>query len=64
MKNWKQPEVSSTNREFYLTECGEAELDEINGGVKIGVCVIVGLGGNTTTLQSPVMTGICYVIGI
>jgi hypothetical protein len=62
MKTWKKPEVSKTNQE--LTILTENEAKEVDGGWKIGACLMVGAGGDMTKLKSGVFMGLCYVVGI
>jgi hypothetical protein len=62
MKTWKKPELKQMGTQF--TELSENDANKIDGGgPKIGVCFIVGFGGDLETYQSPVMIGFCYVIG-
>lgn len=62
MKTWKKPEVSKANQE--LVEMNENEMNEVNGGWKIGACAIVGAGGDMTKLRSGIFLGICYIVGV
>lgn len=63
MKTWKKPEVKTIGNQ--LIDLSENDVSQIDGGgTKIGVCFIIGLGGDLDTLESPVLIGLCYVVGI
>lgn len=61
---WSKPGIKKADFEVgNLSEMTEQEMMESAGGIKVGVCFAVGIGGDWNTGKTG-FPGFCYIVGL